>query len=388
LAGDSLLQVLARRITGTLRATDLVARFAGDEFVILLGGEQDHVAIEAVAHKLLAAIETPTDLDGPLISVTPSIGVALFPLHASTSAELLKHADTAMYHAKDIGRDNCQFYSSSLTEQAMQRMELETSLRQALERSEFSLVYQPQFDAAATRVNSVEALIRWKHPTRGAIAPLDFIPLAEENGLIVPIGEWVLRTACTEAAHWQRAGHPLRVAVNLSPMQFRDPGLVKTVLDVLQHTGLPPDMLELEVTESAVMEEGGTTLATLESLRKAGVRVALDDFGTGYSSMSYLKRMPLNNLKIDRTFIKGLPDGVEDRAIVRAILSMARSLAFSVTAEGVETAEQARLLQDMSCDTLQGYYFGRPVPAADLPALIGRLSPAAEDKPNLVDAHV
>jgi EAL domain-containing protein (putative c-di-GMP-specific phosphodiesterase class I) len=264
-----------------------------------------------------------------------------------------------MYHAKDLGRDNCQYYSAALTDMAVQRMELQSSLRLALERGEFHLEYQPQFDAADGRVFSVEALLRWRHPERGAVPPLEFIPLAEENGLIIPIGRWVLRTACADAARWQQAGMPLRVAVNLSPLQLRDPDLVPSVRAALADTQLAPDLLELE-------------------LRQLGVRVALDDFGTGYSSMSYLKRMPLSNLKIDRRFVNGLPADAEDYAIVRAILSLAKSLGFSVTAEGVETREQVRALRNMACDTLQGYYFSRPVPAAEIPALVAAAAvPAA-----------
>jgi EAL domain-containing protein (putative c-di-GMP-specific phosphodiesterase class I) len=277
-----------------------------------------------------------------------------------------------MYHAKDNGRDNCQFYSASLTQRAQHRLNLETNLRHALSRNEFSLVYQPQFDLVLGRIQSVEALIRWNHPEQGVISPLDFIPLAEENGLIVPIGEWVLRTACTDAARWQHEGHGLRVAVNLSPMQFKDPELVKTVLDILGQTGLAPDLLELEITEGAVMEDSGATLATLEALSLHRVQIALDDFGTGYSSMSYLKRMPLNNLKVDQSFVKDLPHDRDNHAIVRAILSMAQNLGFSVTAEGVETLEQVEALRQMACDTLQGYYFSRPVPAAEIPALLSR----------------
>jgi diguanylate cyclase (GGDEF)-like protein/PAS domain S-box-containing protein len=383
-AGDLILQWAADRLRQGLRPSDLVsrscdptgdielARLGGDEFTALIMDIVQPEDALVVGHRVLQLMRRPFKLNGRQVLLTASIGVALYPDDGADGATLLKHADTAMYHAKDVGRDNCQFYSASLTEQAVQRMELESSLRQALERGEFSLAYQPQFDPAAGRIDSVEALIRWTHPTRGAIAPLEFIPLAEENGLIIPIGQWVLRTACADAARWQRAGYGLRVAVNLSPMQFRDPMLVKNVLDVLAETALPADLLELEVTEGAVMEDGGATLATLEALRAAGVRVALDDFGTGYSSMSYLKRMPLNNLKIDRSFVAGLPNDGEDLAIVRAILSMASSMGFRVTAEGVETVEQAQVLRDMACTSLQGYYFSRPVPAAEIPALLNR----------------
>jgi EAL domain-containing protein (putative c-di-GMP-specific phosphodiesterase class I) len=311
-------------------------------------------------------------LDGREVVLTASIGIALYPEDGEDADSLLKHADTAMYHAKDKGRDNCQFYSASLTQRVQQRLNLESNLRQALSRNEFSLVYQPQLDLTSGRIHSIEALIRWNHPEQGVISPMDFIPLAEENGMIVPIGEWVLRTACIDAARWQHAGHGLRVAVNLSPMQFKDSNLVKTVLDILAQTGLAPKFLELEVTEGAVMENSGATLATLEALSTHGVQIALDDFGTGYSSMNYLKRMPLNNLKVDQSFVQGLPHDRDNHAIVRAILSLAQNLGFSVTAEGVETREQAETLKNLACDTLQGFYFSRPVPAADIPGLLTR----------------
>ena len=290
-----------------------------------------------VAHRIRELMRRPFLLDGREVVLTASIGIAVYPDDGEDAASLLKHADTAMYHAKDKGRDNCQFYSASLTQRAQTAAQSGKQSASGAGRNEFSLVYQPQFDLASGRIHSVEALIRWNHPEQGIISPMDFIPLAEENGLIVPIGEWVLRTACTDAARWQRDGHGLRVAVNLSPMQFKDPNLVRLVLEILAETGLPPELLELEVTEGAVMEDSGATLATLEALSAHGVQIALDDFGTGYSSMSYLKRMPLNNLKVDQSFVQGLPHDRDNHAIVRAILSLAKNLGFSVTAEGVET---------------------------------------------------
>ena len=338
-AGDLILQWAADRLHQGIRPSDAVsrakdmagevelARLGGDEFTALIldiGHPED---AWVVAHRLRDLMRRPFVLDGREVVLTTRIGIAVYPDDGDDAATLLKHADTAMYHAKEKGRDNCQFYSASLTRQAMQRLNLESNLRLALERGEFSLVYQPQFDLEAGRVLSVEALIRWKHPEQGMIPPMDFIPLAEENGLIVPIGEWVLHTACAAAADWQRAGYGLRVAVNLSPMQFKDPNLVQAVFAALSRTGLSPALLELEVTEGAVMEDSGATLATLNALRTGGVHVALDDFGTGYSSMSYLKRMPLNNLKVDQSFVKGLADDPENQAIVRAILSLPRASA-------------------------------------------------------------
>lgn len=383
-SGDLILQWAADRLQQGIRPYDMLvrasidesevelARLGGDEFTALIPRIAKPEDALLVAHRIRELMRRPFVLDGREVVLTASIGIAVYPDDGEDASSLLKHADTAMYHAKDKGRDNCQFYSASLTERVQHRLNLESNLRHALARNEFSLVYQPQFDLIRGSIQSVEALIRWNHPEQGVIPPLDFIPLAEENGLIVPIGEWVLRTACTDAARWRHEGHALRVAVNLSPMQFKDPELVRTVLGILGQTGLPPELLELEITEGAVMEDSGATLATLEALSLQRVQIALDDFGTGYSSMSYLKRMPLNNLKVDQSFVKGLPHDRDNRAIVRAILSMARNLGFSVTAEGVETLEQADALKQMACDTLQGYYFSRPVPAADIPALLSR----------------
>lgn len=383
--GDMILQWAADRLHRCVRPSDMVsrldndpievefARLGGDEFTAIIPNIAHAEDALRVAHRIREQMRRPFVLDGRDVVLTASIGIAVYPDDGGDAASLLKHADTAMYHAKDNGRDNCQFYSSSLTERAQQRLNLENNLRQALERNEFSLVYQPQFDLASGRIHSVEALIRWNHPTEGTISPMDFIPLAEENGLIVPIGEWVLRTACSDAARWQREGHGLTVAVNLSPMQFKDPNLVKTVLAILNETKLLPTLLELEVTETAVMEDSVMTLATLEALNVHGVQIALDDFGTGYSSMNYLKRMPLNNLKVDQSFVKGLPHDRDNHAIVRAILSLAKNLGFSVTAEGVETIEQVETLKGMECDSLQGYYFSKPVPAGDIPVLLERI---------------
>jgi diguanylate cyclase (GGDEF)-like protein/PAS domain S-box-containing protein len=386
-SGDVCLKLMAERLREGLRTSDMVsratigigeislARLGGDEFTALLPGISDPENVWVVANRLLELMRQPFLLEDHEVQLTVSIGIALYPNDGNSAIELLKHADTAMYHAKERGRDNCQSYSASLTQKAVRRMNLVNNLRHALERREFHLLYQPQIDAKQGRIASVEALIRWQHPEEGLIAPLEFIPLAEQSGLIVPIGEWVLRTACTEAARWKRAGLRLRVAVNLSPLQFKDPRLLRVVREALAQSALPADLLELEITEGAVMQDDGQTLATLHALRGAGVRISLDDFGTGYSSMNYLKRMPLNNLKVDRSFVDGLPSNGEDHAIVRAIISMAKSLGFSVTAEGVETLEQAGVLTHMACDMLQGYYFSQPVAAVAIPALLTRKWP-------------
>ncbi|MBL8486344.1 MAG: EAL domain-containing protein [Rhodocyclaceae bacterium] len=383
-AGDLLLRWTADRLRLSVRPADLVARseigqedyglarLGGDEFTVLIPQLRSAEDALGVAHRIREAMRRPFPLEGRELVVTTSIGMAVYPDDGEDAATLIKHADTAMYHAKDRGRDNCQFYSASLTEEAMRRLTLESNLRLALERSEFFLVYQPQLDLASGSIRSVEALIRWRHPDQGLVPPGQFIPVAEENGLIGPIGDWVLRTACAEAARWRAAGTPLRVAVNLSAVQFRDPGLPDRIREVLADTGLPAECLELEVTEGALMEDSAATLAILNALRAVGLQLSLDDFGTGYSSLSYLKRLPLNNLKVDQSFVRGLPDDRESLAIVRAIVSLAKNLGFTVTAEGVETADHARVLGALDCETLQGYFIDKPMPAEHLPAALTR----------------
>ena len=387
-AGDQALQLTAERLREAVRSADLVsrtaaqvadvelARLGGDEFTALILDIKQPEDALVVARRILHLMRQPFVLNGVEVRLTASIGIALYGDDGADAATLLKHADTAMYLAKDLGRDNCQFYSAKLTEIAMQRMQrqqLEVDLRLALERDEFILHYQPQICVATGRIQSVEALIRWNRPRHGLVAPLAFIPAAEQTGLIVPMGEWVLRTACADAARWQREGHPLGVAVNLSPLQFKDSHLVRVVLEILTSTGLAPELLELEVTESVVMEDTSATMATLKAFQACGVRIALDDFGTGYSSLSYLKRMPLGKLKVDQSFVMGLPDDLENLAIVRAILAMADSLGLSVTAEGVETLEQAQVLKSMACGSLQGNFFSKPVPAEAIPDLLDQV---------------
>ena len=388
-AGDLLLQAAADRLGDGLRPSDVLsrpmlpgedgshdesdlARLGGDEFTALVLGIERPEDAMAVASRIGGLMRRPFVIDDREVTLTTSIGIALYPQDGCDGATLLKHADTAMYHAKSSGRDNAQFYSSSLTSEVLNRMELDASLRLALQREEFHLLYQPQVDVVSGRICAVEALIRWTHPTRGLISPLEFIPLAESNGLIGRIGQWVLHTACTDAARWNRDGPSLKVAVNLSPLQFNNPNLPQLVMETLVQTGLAPEFLELEVTEGALMENSVATRAALQTLHDHGVDIALDDFGTGYSSLAYLTRMPINNIKVDRCFVGGLLGGGESRAIVRAILAMASSLGMRVTAEGVETIEQALVLKGMACDFLQGFHFSRPVAAACIPALLER----------------
>lgn len=387
IAGDQILQWAAQRLRDGLRTSDLLsrplrpgggnndaalARLGGDEFTALILGIEGSEDVLAVAQRVGRLMRRPFALGDREVTLTASIGVAMYPDDGHDAATLLKHADTAMYHAKSSGRDNAQIYSASLTVQIMQRMELDASLRTAVERGEFHLVYQPQVDVASGRVRSVEALIRWRHPSRGVVSPAEFIPQAERNGLIERLGQWVLHTACADAARWNRAGLPVSVAVNMSPLQINAPDMLERVMAVLGQTGLPPALLELEITESALMENAEATRETLQALRDRGVGIALDDFGTGYSSLSYLTRMPIGNLKLDRSFIAGLLDCSENQAIVRAVRLMATSLGMRVTAEGVETPGQVRVLKSMACDCLQGFYFSRPVPDEQIPALLER----------------
>lgn len=390
-AGDAVLRQAAERLQRGIRDSDVLshvgggsrgdfelARLGGDEFTALImdiGGPDDALA---VAQRALDLMRQPFDIDGREVRLASSIGIALYPEDGRDAGTLLKHSDTAMYHAKESGRANFQFYNASMTAAAISRMELERDLRLALERDEFTLVYQPQYDVMADAVHSVEALIRWKHPQRGVIEPSGFLALAEESGQVLEIGTWALRRACADAARWNRGSVRLRVAVNLSPRQLRDIALMDVVRSSLSESGLAPEMLELEVAEGALLQDTDRLLDTMRSLREAGVNIALDDFGTSYSSLSYLKRMPLETLKIDRSFIHGLPHDEENRIIVRAILSMASSLGVGVTAEGVETMAQATTLRDMSCDRLQGHLFSRPVPAEQVPALAALRWPQAE----------
>ena len=373
--GDTILQWTAGRLQSCTRHSDYIsrnnpevklARLGGDEFTVIVPDLSSAEDALTLAHRIREAIGCPFHLESRDVVLTTSVGIALYPDDGKDAETLLKHADTAMYHAKNEGRNNCQFYNVNLTLQAEHHMHLENDLRNALRQNEFFLVYQPQLDVAAGKFQSVEALIRWQHPQRGLVSPLDFIPLAEENGLIIPIGEWVLRTACTEAAQWHKAGHPMRVAVNLSPIQMRDATLVDTVLNILNDTGFPPSKLVLEITEGALMEHNESTLATLQALRSHHIQIALDDFGTGYSSMNYLRRLPITNIKVDQSFVRGLLHSRDSLAIIRAIISLSKNLGFSVTAEGIEFLGQAQILKYFGCESLQGYYFSKPVSVSEI----------------------
>ena len=371
--GDELLQRVAILLAQVVRSGDSICRIGGDEFAIILPTVADHEQAGRLAAKCIKAVSGPIDINQREIYVTVSIGISLCPQDTTSASDLIKHADTAMYHAKSRGKNTSQSFLPEMRDKAQKRLNVESGLRHAIERNEFVLHYQPQIHLASGQIAGMEALVRWRHPDLGIVSPLDFIPVAEETGLIVPIGEWVLRTACAQAQVWaQQYTMPLRMAVNLSGHQFRDDTLVARVLAILSETHLAPDLLELEITESTLMDSGPITISRLQQLRDAGIHLAIDDFGTGYSSMSYLKRFPVGMLKVDRSFIRDLPGDADDAAITQAIIALAHSLRMGVTAEGVETAAQAELLTGMGCTQAQGYYYARPLPADEISALLAR----------------
>jgi diguanylate cyclase (GGDEF)-like protein len=368
--GDMLLKTVAGRIAGALRGSDCVCRIGGDEFAVILQDVPGHNEAAVVAGKILNELVQPVWIDNSEIYVGASIGIGLFPDDASDMNALLRCADVAMYYAKSRGKNNFQLFQTDMEGKALKRLALESAMRKALEKKEFVLHYQPQVDLASGKVLAVEALIRWQRPDLGVVGPADFIPVAEESGLIIPLGDWVLRTACRQAREWLDAGTPLRVAVNLSSRQFTDDKLVDNILAITREVGLPPDMLELELTESMLMDSKEASIKKMEDLKSAGFTLSVDDFGTGYSSMSYLKRFPIHVLKIDRSFVQELPHNKDDVAITKAIISMAHSLGLAIVAEGVETPEQMQFLRDNGCKLSQGFFFGQAVPAEKIIAAI------------------
>jgi diguanylate cyclase (GGDEF)-like protein/PAS domain S-box-containing protein len=369
--GDGLLRTVAERLVACVRGTDTVARMGGDEFVVVLAELRQAEDAGQVAQKMLAALPQPINIDGHELRVTTSIGICAYPHDGEDAETLMRNADAAMYHAKESGRNNFQFFTRQMNIAANQRLLLEKDLRLALEREEFTLCYQPQLDLKTGGIVGFEALIRWPHAQRGMVAPMEFIPLAEETGLIVPIGEWVLRRACMQARSWQTLGYPrLQVSVNCSAQQFRLEGLVDMVARTLRETGLPASSLELELTESIIVEHTEHVMARFKALDEMGVKLSIDDFGTGYSSLGYLKRFPIHELKIDRSFVRDVGTDPDDAAIVSAIIVMAHGLGLQVVAEGVETAEQLAFLKKVGCDWAQGYYFSRPLPAEEIEPLL------------------
>jgi diguanylate cyclase (GGDEF)-like protein/PAS domain S-box-containing protein len=374
--GDELLKSVAARLKSCVRECDTVARLGGDEFVLLINGHSGPESVRQLMDRILAAVAQPWVIEQGEFLVSCSIGVALHPDDGEEALTLLKHADSAMYRAKDSGRNNFQFFTRELNVLMTEQLELETLLRRALERDQFVLRYQPRVNLATGQIVGAEALLRWRIPQRGTIPPGRFISLAEETGLIVPMGKWVLQTACTQNKAWQDAGlPPIVVSVNVSARQFRQESLVQTVAEVLQATGLEPRYLELELTESMVMHDAPQLVAMLDELKELGVKIAVDDFGTGYSSLSYLKRFPVDRLKVDRSFVEHMTTDGDDATIVRAIIALGHNLGLKVVAEGVETPQQARALRAYQCDEAQGFLFARAVSARDLPRLVTKSIP-------------
>ena len=369
--GDVLLKLVAQRLVAILRASDIICRIGGDEFVVLVEPADDASEVASVARKILAALAAPFALDSHQLYVSASIGVSLYPVDARDGQTLTRSADTAMYHAKNRGKNRYAAFQPEMELRAQKRLLMEANLRKALSADQLFLHYQPQIELRSGRVVGVEALTRWTCPELGPVSPVEFIPVAEESGIIIPLGRWVLQSACRQAAAWRAAGlleSIEHVAVNLSVCQTKDGGLMDDIVDILAETGLPVGLLELEITEGVLMENVHANLELMQRFQEAGIHLSIDDFGTGYSSMSYLKRFPIDQLKIDRSFVHDLPGDGE--AIATAIIAMAHSLNLTVVAEGVETAQQVEFLRSAGCDIAQGYYFARPMAAAQLTELL------------------
>jgi diguanylate cyclase (GGDEF)-like protein len=373
--GDRLLKLVAERVRKCLRDADLVARLGGDEFAILQRGGAQPQASTTLAQRLVETISAPYQIDGHHVVIGTSIGISIAPTDATDPDLLLQHADLALYRAKADGRGTYRYFESAMDARMRARRTLELDLRRALANQELTVFYQPLVNVATEQITGFEALVRWNHPTRGVVPPAEFIPLAEETGLVLPLDEWVLRQACSDAANWPDHVH---VAVNLSAAQFRNHGLTSLIVSALAASQLRPNRLEIEVTESVLLQENEVTLATLNQLRLLGVRISMDDFGTGYSSLSYLRSFPFDKIKIDRSFISELSDKPDSLAIIRAVTGLGRSLGMTTTAEGVETREQFERLKLEGCDEIQGYLFGRPQPLAEIEQFFSKQCPLAE----------
>ena len=379
-AGDELLCAVAGRLKGAIRTVDCIARLGGDEFVIIFDGPMMRAEALQMGDRLLKVMEPPMRLLGIDVHISPSIGIAFYPRDGATIDTLLAHADAAMYYAKQRGRNNAECYTESMGSVTQERVKLESELHEALRSGQFELHYQPKVDTATGRINSAEALIRWRHPQRGLVPPAEFIPIAEECGLLDAIGEWVLFEACRQGRIWQQHGPcAMRIAVNLAPSQFRLVDLVGQIRRALDASGLDPTLLEIELTETAVMSDAEESVHILEAISRMGVLVSVDDFGTGYSSMSYLRRFPIDKLKIDRCFVEQMTARREDASIVGAIISLAHSLGLKVIAEGVETPDQLHLLARLGCDQYQGFYFSPALLPAKFEELLRENPPLTEE---------
>ncbi|WP_226929560.1 sensor domain-containing protein [Janthinobacterium aquaticum] len=375
MTGDMLLKEVAGRLCRAVRVSDTVARLGGDEFVVIAPGIRNAGEASRVAEKIIDALTPAFPLEGHVLHITPSIGICVYPDDGVDVDALMRHADAAMYHAKNSGRNNYQFFTQTMNQAAVLHFDLESSLRTALAQDQFELFYQPVIDIATRRLHAMEVLLRWRRPGIGLVMPDRFIPILEENGMIVPVGEWVMRKACEQSMAWRREGLvPVPLAVNLSPRQFMHKKLVAVIGAIVEESGIDPAMLEFEITETALMQHGEHTLEILRQINAMGLRLSIDDFGTGYSSLAYLKRFPVKKVKIDRAFVKDLESSAEDRAIVSAIIALADSLQLSTVAEGVETEQQFSLLQQKGCHYAQGYLFSAPVPASNARMLLERVS--------------
>lgn len=372
-AGDRLLREVASRLSGCLRGSDTLARISGDEFAIIQTDLKQPDGAAHLAQRIIGLLSRPFDLDGQEVRVSASVGIVLCTAARPAASDVLRDADIALYRAKAEGRATYRFFEEDMNLRLQARKALERDLRQALAAGGLCVHYQPQVELGSGKIIGLEALARWTHPERGTIGPTDFIPLAEQSGLIIPLGEWVLRRACNDVVDW----YPLKLAVNLSPVQFRHPDLPGMVKRILDESGFQPHRLELEITEGVLLNETETTLATLHALKRIGVSVAMDDFGTGYSSLSYLRRFPFDKIKIDQSFVRDLGKGKDANAIIRAVVGLGRSLGIRTNAEGVETATQARRLQEEGCVEVQGFFYGRPLPATDLERLLSGTSCAS-----------
>lgn len=374
--GDAVLKVVAHRLQNCLREEDVVARLGGDEFTIIMGSLHKPQHAMAMAQKLIRSVQHPVSHDDHELYVSASVGISLYPQDGQTADKLLQNADVAMYKAKHEGRRNFQFYTSDMTKLAIERVRMESQLHRALEKQQFVVYYQPQLDLLSGKLIGLEALVRWQHPELGLLLPTRFIPLAEDTGLILPLGRWVLETACRQIAEWHAANlYPGRIAVNLTGNQLKNDKFIPTIEQILEASSCKPDWLELEITESVIMEQRGRSFTILQRLKEQGIELAIDDFGTGYSSLAHLKRLPVSRLKIDRSFIRDIPHDASNKAIARAVIAMGRSMGLKVIAEGVETVEQKTFLAAERCDEIQGYLNGRPLPAGQMSRLLSSSQP-------------